>query len=77
MSLESVKAHLGKYGRDKDILEFDTTSATVDQAAEAIGVIPAKIAKTLSFRGEGEKALLVVAAGDARIDNKNFVIHLE
>lgn len=72
MSLESVKAHLGKYGRDKDILEFDTTSATVDQAAEAIGVIPAKIAKTLSFRGEGEKALLVVAAGDARIDNKKF-----
>ncbi|MDQ0270555.1 YbaK/EbsC family protein [Cytobacillus purgationiresistens] len=72
MSLESVKAHLKKYERDKDILEFDTISATVDQAAEAIGVIPAKIAKTLSFRGEGDLGILVVAAGDARIDNKKF-----
>lgn len=72
MSLESVKAHLKKYERDQDILEFDTTSATVDQAAEAIGVSPAKIAKTLSFRGEGELGILIVAAGDARIDNKKF-----
>lgn len=72
MSLESVKGHFKQFNRDKDIIEFDTLSATVDQAAETIGVIPARIAKTLSFRGEGERAILVVAAGDAKIDNKKF-----
>ncbi|WP_102272619.1 YbaK/EbsC family protein [Cytobacillus massiliigabonensis] len=72
MSFESVKAHLRKWNREMDIMVFDTSSATVDLAAEAIGVIPARIAKTLSFRGEEDKAILVVAAGDAKIDNKKF-----
>lgn len=72
MSIESVKAHFKQWNREKDVMEFDTLSATVDQAAETIGVIPARIAKTLSFRGEDEKAILVVAAGDAKIDNKKF-----
>lgn len=53
-------------------MEFETSSATVELAAEAIGVIPARIAKTLSFRGDEEKAILIVAAGDAKIDNKKF-----
>lgn len=72
MSLQSVKDHFKKWNRDSDIMEFDTSSATVDMAAEAIGVLPARIAKTLSFRGEGDHAILVVAAGDAKIDNKKF-----
>lgn len=72
MSLESVKAHFKQWGRDKDVMEFETSSATVEQAAETIGVFPARIAKTLSFRGEGDKGILIVAAGDAKIDNKKF-----
>ncbi|WP_066295212.1 YbaK/EbsC family protein [Bacillus sp. FJAT-29937] len=72
MSLESVKNHFKKWNREADIMEFDVSSATVEMAAEAIGVIPARIAKTLSFRGEGDQAILVVAAGDAKIDNKKF-----
>lgn len=72
LSLENVKAHFKKWNREKDVMEFDTSSATVEQAAETIGVIPARIAKTLSFRGEDEKAILIVAAGDAKIDNKKF-----
>lgn len=72
MSLESVKNHFKQWNRDKDVMEFSTLSATVEQAAETIGVIPARIAKTLSFRGEGDKAILIVAAGDAKVDNKKF-----
>lgn len=72
MSIESVKAHFKLWNREDDVMEFETLSATVEQAAETIGVIPARIAKTLSFRGEDEKAILVVAAGDAKIDNKKF-----
>jgi len=72
MSLESVKVHFKKWNRVADIMEFDTLSATVEQAADTIGVFPARIAKTLSFRGDGEEAILVVAAGDAKIDNKKF-----
>lgn len=72
MSLESVKAHFKKWNREHDVMEFKTTSATVEQAAETIGVIPHRIAKTLSFRGEGDQGILVVAAGDAKIDNKKY-----
>jgi prolyl-tRNA editing enzyme YbaK/EbsC (Cys-tRNA(Pro) deacylase) len=72
LTIESVKAHFRKWNRDGDILEFQSSSATVDQAAAILGVKPARIAKTLSFRGEGDKAILVVAAGDAKIDNKKF-----
>lgn len=72
MAIEQVKAHLRSFGRENDIMEFATSSATVDQAAATIGVIPARIAKSLSFKGEGESAMLIVAAGDAKIDNKKF-----
>ncbi|MGV3466325.1 MAG: YbaK/EbsC family protein, partial [Heyndrickxia sp.] len=72
MSLESVKEHFKQWNREKDIMEFDTLSATVEQAAETIGVLPARIAKTLSFRGNEDKAILVVTSGDAKIDNKKF-----
>jgi prolyl-tRNA editing enzyme YbaK/EbsC (Cys-tRNA(Pro) deacylase) len=72
MSIESVREHFKQWDRDQDIMEFDTSSATVELAAAAIGVAPARIAKTLSFRGDGENAILIVAAGDAKIDNKKF-----
>jgi prolyl-tRNA editing enzyme YbaK/EbsC (Cys-tRNA(Pro) deacylase) len=72
MTLESVKAHFKQWNRENDVMEFDSLSATVEQAAETIGVLPARIAKTLSFRGAEEKAILIVAAGDAKIDNKKF-----
>ncbi|WP_059170523.1 YbaK/EbsC family protein [Bacillus sp. FJAT-27445] len=72
MSIESVKEHLKNWNREQDIMQFETSSATVQLAAEAVGVIPARIAKTLSFRGEGDEAILIVAAGDAKIDNKKF-----
>ncbi|QCR32235.1 YbaK/EbsC family protein [Lysinibacillus sp. SGAir0095] len=72
MSLQSVKEHLKKFNREQDILEFDQISATVEQAANALNVIPAKIAKTLSFKDKEGHAFLVVTAGDAKIDNKKF-----
>jgi prolyl-tRNA editing enzyme YbaK/EbsC (Cys-tRNA(Pro) deacylase) len=72
LSIENVKAHFRQWDRENDVLEFETSSATVEQAAETIGVIPARIAKTLSFRGEDDQAILIVAAGDAKIDNKKF-----
>lgn len=69
MSLESVRTHFTQWNRENDMTEFETSSATVEQAAETIGVSPARIAKSLSFRG-GDQAILIVAAGDAKIDNK-------
>lgn len=70
MSLKSVRTHFKQWNRENDVTEFETSSATVEQAAETTGVSPARIAKTLSFRGEGDQAILIVAAGDAKIDNK-------
>lgn len=72
MSIAHVKAYLKQWGREADIMEFETSSATVAEAAHTLGVIPARIAKTLSFRGEGAGALLIVAAGDAKTDNRKF-----
>lgn len=72
MSLERVKEHLKKFNREQDILEYDQISATVEQAAKALNVTPAKIAKTLSFKDKEGNAFLVVTAGDTKIDNKKF-----
>lgn len=71
MAIDRVREHLARWGRHKDILEFEVSSATVELAAHALGVAPARIAKTLSFRKD-DSALLVVAAGDARTDNAKF-----
>lgn len=70
MSLESVRTHFKQWNRENDVTEFETSSATVEQAAETIGVSLSRIAKSLSFRGEGDQVILIVAAGDAKIDNK-------
>ena len=71
MSIEKVKAYFRPLGREQDILEFPVSSATVELAAQAVGVIPARIAKTLSFLVDGA-CILVVTAGDAKIDNSKF-----
>ena len=72
MSIEKVKLHFRSFNREHDVQEFATSSATVQLAADAIGVIPARIAKTLSFRGEKDQAILIVTSGDAKVDNKKF-----
>ena len=69
MSLESVRAFLAEKAPDIAIIELEGSSATVALAAEGHGVTPAQIAKTLSLR-VGERNLLVVTRGDARLDNK-------
>ena len=71
MSIERARAHLAKYGLEDRIRELTVSSATVALAAEALGCEPARIAKTLSFEN-GEGAILILAAGDARIDNAKF-----
>ena len=71
MSITAVRAYLAQFGLDSKVLEFPVSSATVELAAEAAGVIPARIAKTLSFMTP-DGPLLVVTAGDAKIDNHKF-----
>ena len=71
MAIERVREHFEKYGREKDILEFETSSATVELAARTVGVEPARIAKTLCFK-HGDGAMLIVAAGDTKTDNAKF-----
>ncbi|KES21210.1 MULTISPECIES: YbaK/EbsC family protein [Pseudomonas] len=71
MSLESVRAFFAEKAPDIAIIELDTSTATVALAAEAHGVEPGRIAKTLSLR-VGERTVLVVARGDARLDNRKL-----
>lgn len=71
MSIEKVRAYFRPLGREQDILEFEVSSATVELAAQAVGVIPARIAKSLSFLVE-DGCALVIAAGDAKVDNSKF-----
>ena len=71
MSIERVRAYFKTLGIEGRIREFDQSSATVELAAQAVGVEPARIAKTLSFMVD-EVPTLVVFAGDARVDNKRF-----
>ena len=71
MSMKRARAHLARYGLESRIRELTVSSATGALAAEALGCEPARIAKTLSFEN-GEGAILILAAGDARIDNAKF-----
>ncbi|MBB6262505.1 prolyl-tRNA editing enzyme YbaK/EbsC (Cys-tRNA(Pro) deacylase) [Paenochrobactrum gallinarii] len=71
MSLESVKAFFAKNAPDLKVIELETSTATVPLAAEAHGVEPGQIAKTLSFKVKDD-AVLIVTRGDARIDNRKF-----
>lgn len=71
MAIEKVRTFMAERGMADRIMEFETSSATVELAAQAVGCEPARIAKTLSFY-VGDRVALVVAAGDARIDNPKF-----
>lgn len=71
MSIEQGRAYFRALGMEDRVMEFDVSSATVELAAQALGVEGARIAKTLSFK-QGEGCILILAAGDARIDNHKF-----
>ena len=71
MSIEKVKEYLKQYKLEDKILEFDSSSATVKEASIALNCKEGEIAKTLSFLVE-DKPILILMAGDARIDNSKF-----
>ena len=72
MSVQTVREYLKQFGVENRIMEFNESSATVELAAAVVGVIPARIAKTLSFKDPSGEAFLIIAAGDVRIDNRRF-----
>ena len=73
MSIEKGRAWFRSLGMEDRVIEFTVSSATVELAAQALGVEGARIAKTLSFKNkEGDGCILILAAGDARIDNRKF-----
>ena len=71
MSIERVKAYFAAQGMEARVLEFETSSATVELAAQAVGCEPSRIAKSLTFKID-DSAVMIVAAGDARVDNKKY-----
>jgi prolyl-tRNA editing enzyme YbaK/EbsC (Cys-tRNA(Pro) deacylase) len=71
MSIEAVRQYLARWGRDKDIIVMEESTATVILAATALGVIPARIAKSISLKS-GETAMVVVTAGDMKLDNRKY-----
>lgn len=71
MSIEKVKEYFRQYGMEDRVWEKEHSSATVEEAAEALGCEPQRIAKTLSFQA-GDRVVLVVTAGDRKIDNKKY-----
>lgn len=70
MAIEKAKEYLKQFGADKRVLEFEVSSATVELAAQALSCEPARIAKSLTF--SGEHPIMIVAAGDAKVDNRKF-----
>ena len=75
MSIEQVRVYLSRWNRDKDIIEMGISTATVDLAAAALNVIPARIAKSISLRAADNKTLIIVTAGDMKLDNRKFREH--
>lgn len=71
MAIDKVRDYFHEFGMEERILEFDVSSATVELAAEALHCEPCRIAKTLSFMVNG-KPILIVAAGDAKVDNPKY-----
>lgn len=71
MAIEKVRAYFNQYGIADRVQEFDVSSATVELAAQALHCEPCRIAKTLSFMVDGH-AILIVTAGDAKIDNPKY-----
>lgn len=71
MAIERVREYFRKFGMEEQVQEFEVSSATVELAAEALHCEPCRIAKTLSFM-VNEAPILIVTAGDAKIDNSKF-----
>ena len=71
MSIERARQYFSRFQMENRMMEFDTSSATVELAAKAVGCEPARIAKTLSFKVD-DRAVLIVTAGDAKIDNPKY-----
>ena len=71
MSVEKVREYLKPYGVADRMREFEVSSATVELAAKVVGVEPGRIAKSMSFK-LGEEAIVIVMAGDARVDNARY-----
>ncbi|MCQ2484475.1 MAG: YbaK/EbsC family protein [Clostridia bacterium] len=71
MSIEAGRAYFRQFGIEDRVLEFDVSSATVELAAAALNTEGKRIAKSLSFK-VGEEPILVIAAGDAKVDNKKY-----
>lgn len=71
MAIEKVREYFKQFQMEDKIMEFDVSSATVELAAQALQCEPARIAKTLSF-SLGEKSILIVTAGDAKVDNSKY-----
>ena len=71
MSLEKAKAYLKEVGYEDRVMEFEVSSATVELAAKAANVKPCQIAKSLTFK-VNEKPIMIVCAGDAKIDNPKY-----
>ena len=71
MAIEAVKEYFAQFGMAERVREFDVSSATVELAAQALGCEPCRIAKTLSFLVD-DHAILIVTAGDAKIDNPKY-----
>ena len=72
MSIQIVREYFKQYGLEDKIMEFEVSSATVELAAQAVGVEGARICKTLSFKDGEEGCILIQMAGDAKIDNRKF-----
>ncbi|MCD8018844.1 MAG: YbaK/EbsC family protein [Clostridiales bacterium] len=71
MAIDKVKEYFRQYGMEDRVQEFDVSSATVELAAQALNCEPCRIAKTLSFVVDGSP-ILIVTAGDAKIDNRKY-----
>lgn len=71
MAIEKVKAYFRAFNMEEQVVEFAVSSATVELAAAALACAPERIAKSLTFYGE-ESAILIVTAGDAKVDNQKF-----
>jgi prolyl-tRNA editing enzyme YbaK/EbsC (Cys-tRNA(Pro) deacylase) len=71
MSVDRVRSWLRRWGKDGAVREFPVSTANVELAAKAAGVIPARIAKSITFKN-GTDCVMIVAAGDARFNGKKF-----
>lgn len=71
MTVESVRNYIEEFGYDLEIVELDSSTATVELAAKALGVEPARIAKTMAIRLK-ERDILILSKGDVKIDNRKF-----